>query len=149
MNGDHTVQGFFKPAQAFTDVGAGRTDYTAITGLATRGTILGYGGGKYGPDDGVQRRQMAALIARAMTAGPRHPPNTLTPPACTVAFSWDCEVWPNDFADRNGLDANLWRDVAALRHYRVAFGYTQADCVAKGLAFPCYAPTAAVSYVRP
>jgi hypothetical protein len=76
------------------------------------------------------------------------PPATLAPPACTVAGTWDCEAWGNDFTDQQGLAPALWRNVAALRHYEVAFGYTQADCAARGLLFPCYAPTAPVSYVE-
>ncbi len=92
---------------------------------------------------------MAALIARATSAGPGTPTNgTLTPPACLAGGTWDCEDWGNGFSDRNGLDANLWRNVGALQHYGVAFGYDGAACAARGVASPCYAPNAAVSYIE-
>jgi hypothetical protein len=72
----------------------------------------------------------------------------LVPPACVVAGTWDCEDWGTTFADRNGLDAGLWRNVGALQHHDVARGYSAADCAAKGLPAPCFAPTAPVSYAE-
>ena len=72
----------------------------------------------------------------------------LAPPACLVAGTWDCEEWPNNFTDRNGLDGNLWRDIGALQHYGVALGYTAGDCAAKGEAFPCFGPTDTVTYAE-
>jgi hypothetical protein len=109
--------------------------------LATRGTIQGYANGHYGPDDGVQRAQMAALIARAMPAGPGTPPMIVQPPACVAEGSWDCEDWGNSFTDQGGIVAALWRNAGALQHYQVAFGYSVQDCAARGRAFPCYGPT--------
>jgi hypothetical protein len=53
---------------------------------------------------------------------PGTPPTTLTPPGC-IAGTWDCEDWGNDFIDRGGLIASLWRNVGALQHYGVAGGY--------------------------
>ncbi len=145
----HNVLATFAPTVTFGDVPSNRADAVAITELATRGTIRGYANGNYGPDDGVQRAQMAALIARATGAGPGTPTNgTLTPPACLSAGTWDCEDWGSSFSDRNGLDANLWRNVGALQHYQVAFGYDGAACAARGVASPCYAPTAPVSYIE-
>ncbi len=148
MNNNHAVVASFAPTKSFADVPANRDDATAIRELASRGTIRGYNDTTYGPDDGMQRAQMAALIARATAAGPGTPPTTLTPPACVAAGSWDCEDWGNGFSDRNGLDANLWRNVGALQHYQVAFGYDGAACAARGVASPCYAPTAPVSSVE-
>jgi hypothetical protein len=148
MDADHTVQATFAPTVTFPDVGGGRADYAAIVALATRGTIRGYANGTYGPDDGVQRAQMAALIARAMPAGPGTPPATLTPPACLAGGTWDCEDWGNDFTDRGGLDGNLWRNVGTLQHYQVAFGYDGAACADRGVPSPCYGPTEAVSYAQ-
>ncbi len=149
MNAAHSVQATFAATPAFPDAPGNRADGNAIANLAARGTIRGYANGNYGPDDGVQRAQMAALIARATLAGPGTPTNgTPTPPACLATGTWDCEDWGNAFSDRNGLDANLWRNIGALQHYRVAFGYDGAACAARGVASPCYAPNAAVSYVE-
>ncbi len=149
MDTTHAIQATFKAAQAFTDVPGNRADAQAIVGLATRGTILGYGGGKYGPDDGVQRAQMAALIARAMPTGPGTPTNgTVTPPACVNAGTWDCEDWGNGFTDKGGLVDSLWRNAGALQAHRVAVGYTPADCAAKGKAYPCFGPFDPVTYAE-
>ena len=84
MAADHTVRASFRPHRQLPRSGRRRADYAAIIALASRGTILGYATGTYGPDDGVQRAQMAALIARATPVGPGTPPAALTPPACTV-----------------------------------------------------------------
>ncbi|MFN8517341.1 MAG: S-layer homology domain-containing protein [Chloroflexia bacterium] len=148
MNGNHTVQANFAPTTTFSDVGSDRADYAAIVALASRRTIRGYADGSYGPDDGVQRAQMAALIARATSAGPGTPPTTLTPPNCVVAGSWDCEVWGTGFQDQGGLDPSLWRNVGTLQHYGVAFGYDGTACDDRGVSSPCYGPTEAVSYAQ-
>ncbi len=150
MNVAHTAQATFAATKTFTaDLPASHPNATAITELATRGNILGYSASAYGPADGVQRAQMAALIARATPTGPGTPTNgTLTPPACTVAGSWDCEDWGNGFTDQGGIDAKLWRDAGTLQHYGVAFGYTAQDCAAQGRIFPCYGPTDPVSYAQ-
>ena len=138
----------FAPRPAFTDVPPGQPYGEAVGQLAARGLILGYGGGRFGPGDGVQRAQMAALIARATSAGPGVPPTMLVPPACVVAGSWDCEDWGNTFTDRNGLDGNLWRNVGTLQRYGVTLGYAAGDCAAQGRAYPCYGPTDPVTYAQ-
>jgi hypothetical protein len=149
MDRPHTVAATFAPPVTFADTPANRADYAAIVALATRGTIRGYNTERFGPDDGVQRAQMAALIARAMAHGPGTPPGgVLTPPACLIAGSWDCEDWGNDFTDRNGLDANLWRNAGTLQHYGVARGYAAGDCTAKGREYPCFGPTDPVTYAE-
>jgi hypothetical protein len=122
MDAAHTVQATFAPTRAFPDVPVGRADHAAIVALASRGTIFGYGTGNYGPDDGVQRAQMAALIARATGAGPGTPPATLSPPACLVA--------------------------GTLQRYGVALGYTAQDCAKQGRTFPCYGPSDPVTYAQ-
>jgi hypothetical protein len=136
MDDDHTVEGAYVATKTFADVGPGRVDYAAIVELASRGTILGFNATTYGPDQGVQRAQMAALIARAMPEGPGTPTfGYVAPPACAVAGTWDCEDWGNSFTDQG-------------QHYQVAFGYTAADCQARGRAFPCYGPTDPVSHAQ-
>lgn len=149
MGDDHDVHAIFAPIVTFTDVGDDRPDSATIVALATCGTIRGYTNGDYGPDDPVQRAQMAAQIARAMPAGPGIPTSgTLTPPACTSAGTWDCEDWGNNFTDRGGTVAGLWRDVGTLQYYGVAFGYTARDCASQGEVFPCYGPTDPVSHAQ-
>jgi hypothetical protein len=149
MDGHHAVTASFAPVATFPDVGAERDDHAAIVAHASRGTIRGYANGNFGPDDGVQRAQMAALIARAMPAGPGTPTNgTLAPPACVVAGTWDCEDWGTAFTDRGGIDPNLWRNAGTLRHHGVALGYGGDDCRRRGLAPPCYAPTDPVSHAE-
>jgi hypothetical protein len=136
------------PTPSFPDVPPGHPYYAAITELAARGIIRGYADGRFGPGDGVQRAQMAALVARSAPVGPGTPPTTLEPPACLVAGMWDCEVWGNNFTDSGGIDANLWRNAGTLQHYGVALGYTAADCAARGRAFPCFGPTDPVTYAQ-
>ncbi|MFN8516972.1 MAG: S-layer homology domain-containing protein [Chloroflexia bacterium] len=150
MDQNHTVQATFVTAKTFSaDVPGNHPNAEAIAELATRGNILGYDSTHYGPDDGVQRAQMAVLIARATPNGPGTPTNgTLTPPGCTVAGTWDCEDWGNTFTDRSGVPASLWRAAGTLQHYGVAFGYSAGDCASKGRAFPCYGPTDPVSYAQ-
>jgi hypothetical protein len=148
MDEAHAVEATFAEATTFGDV-TGSDAYTAITELASRGTIFGYTNGNFGPGDPVQRAQMAALIARAMPAGHGTPTHgTLAPPACLVAGSWDCEDWGNSFTDPGGIDANLWRNAGALQHYGVALGYTAQDCAKQGKVFPCYGPTDPVSHAQ-
>ena len=149
MSANHVVQATFAPMKGFPDVPSSRADYSAITELASRGTIRGYTSGNYGPDDKVQRAQMAALISRAMPLGPGMPTGgVLTPPACLEAGSWDCEDWGNDFTDPGGIDPNLWRNAGTLQHYAVTLGYTAADCAVKGKVAPCYGPTDPVTYAQ-
>lgn len=110
---------------AFCDVAFGRSYTEAVAALAARGIVLGTADGCFRPGEATLRAQLAALVARAIP-GDRPPGHTLAPPDCAVAGSWDCEDWGNDFADRGGLVAGLWRDVGTLRHYGVAQGYDAA-----------------------
>lgn len=148
MAADYTVHAVFAPVVGFADVGIGRGDWASIRELASRGTIKGYGNGMYGPDNPVTRAQMAALIARAMPAGPIPSYATITPPACLVAESWDCEQWVNYFLDKDGVDGNLWRDIGALAHYGVAKGYSPETCAALGRPSPCFGTNDPVSYAQ-
>jgi hypothetical protein len=91
---------------------------------------------------------MAALIARAMPLSTTDPALQLSPPACLVVFTWDCETWLNTFSDQGVVDNDLWRNVATLQHYEVAKGYTAATCAASGAASPCYGPTDEVLYAQ-
>ena len=124
LDSDNSLVARFAATPNFADVPNNQSYTTAVNELAARGLIRGYNSTTYGPNDQVQRSQMAALIARAIPTGPDTPPGgLLTPPACLVAGSWDCEDWGNEFSDQNGADPNLWRNVGALQHYGVANGY--------------------------
>jgi hypothetical protein len=103
MGSEHSVVANFARRRHFTDLPPGPPPYEAISQLAARMIILGYSKGDFGPNDTVQRAQMAALIARAM--------------------GWDREDHGNSFTDANGIDPNLWRNVGTLAHYGVARGY--------------------------
>ncbi len=124
MDRDHTVAAVFAPAVAFADVPAGQAYSLAITELAARGYIQGYGDGTYGPNDRTRRAQMAALIARAMGYGD----------APTNPFTDRCAPGGGDC-----VDDELWKRVAELAARNIAKGYTDAGtCGASGV--PCYAP---------
>ncbi|MFN8512674.1 MAG: S-layer homology domain-containing protein [Chloroflexia bacterium] len=108
----------------FCDV-APHAPYTeAVAALAARGIVLGTADGCFRPGETTLRAQLAALVARSIP-GDRPPGHTLAPPDCAVAGSWDCEDWGNDFKDRGGLVAGLWRNVGTLQHYGVAQGWTR------------------------
>ncbi len=98
MNANHSLVATFAPIPAFSDLPSG-----AMTELAARNILRGYGDGHVGPSDLAVRAQMAALICRAM--------------------GWEGENWGNPFTDQGYVDANLWRNVGTTAHYSVAFGY--------------------------
>jgi len=98
MNANHALVATFAPIPAFSDLPRG-----AMTELAARNILRGYGDGSVGPSDPAVRVQMAALICRAM--------------------GWEGENWGNPFTDQGYVDANLWRNVGTIAHYGVAFGY--------------------------
>jgi agarase len=99
----HAIHAAAPPIGVFPDVPGGTPEAAAIAELTARGIIKGYSNGRFGPGDTTLRAQMAALICRAM--------------------GWDSEDWGNDFRDRGGLDATLWRNAGTLARYGVARGY--------------------------
>ncbi len=104
-----TVVATFAPRPAFGDVPTGAPDHEAITQLAARGIIRGFGDGTARPDAVLLRAQMAGLLVR--TAG------------------WDGESRTNPFRDRCDeaggacIDPGLWNEVAILNFHNVARGY--------------------------
>ena len=90
-------------ADSFTDVPPSHPSHQAITWLAQRGIVKGYGDGRFGPEDPIVRAQVAAVIARAV--------------------GWAFQTWDNPFPDRGAVDEELWREVGALTHYGVARGF--------------------------
>ena len=87
----------------FADVSATAPGYEAITQLAGRGIIHGYGDGTFGPNDRVLRAQVAALLVRGVW--------------------WQIDRYTPGFPDRNGVDDDLWRAVGSLAYHKVALGY--------------------------
>jgi streptogramin lyase len=126
---DAKLRPLFLERPSFSDVPAGYRAEETIEQLAARGIIRGYQADVcaergltapcFGPEDRVLRAQMAALIARAMF--------------------WDAENWDDvNFPDQGTVDADLWRNVRTLAHYKVALGYDDGT----------YNPTGDVLYVQ-
>lgn len=88
---------------SFSDVPPSNPGYEAISELAARGVIQGYGDGTFGPADISLRAQMAGLIVRAM--------------------GWSGESATNPFPDRGPVDDELWSAVGILAARGVALGY--------------------------
>lgn len=104
MRGERQVTATFTPQVAFSDLASTGNAATPIAQLAASGIIKGYGDGSYGPDDPVLRAQMAALIVRAL--------------------GWDGATGgPLPFADRGGVDAELWRAIEQLATRGITRGY--------------------------
>lgn len=61
--------GFSPPATpTFRDVPVSSPFYAAVEFLADRGIVTGYGDGRFGPTDPLNRQAMAAILVRAYTA---------------------------------------------------------------------------------
>jgi subtilisin family serine protease len=105
LGGPRTVVATFLTRPGFSDVATTDPAWAAITELAARGVIKGYGDGRFGPDDPVLRAQVAALLVRA--------------------FGWDNAApgAPSPFSDLEGLDPELQRAVAILAARGIAQGY--------------------------
>jgi PKD repeat protein len=88
---------------SFSDLAPTDPDYAAISDLAARGIVLGYGNGRFGAGDISLRAQAAALIIRAM--------------------GWQNEAIGNPFPDRGPVDDELWAAVATLHARGIARGY--------------------------
>jgi hypothetical protein len=60
-------------AQAFVDVQPSRLDYAAITGLAVKGAVQGFGDGTFRPDSPALRAEFVKMVTAAMFLPPRDP----------------------------------------------------------------------------
>ena len=49
---------------SFSDVAAGSWYYDAITWAAEKGIVMGYGGGRFGPNDNITREQLVTIFYR-------------------------------------------------------------------------------------
>ena len=74
MEGEPDVSDLENP---FDDVAEGKYFTEAVIWAAENGVVLGYGGGKYGPDDNVTREQLAAILYRYQQLQKRYRPVTV------------------------------------------------------------------------
>jgi hypothetical protein len=74
MEGEPDVSELDNP---FPDVAAGQYYTEAVTWAAAEEIVLGYPGGRYGPDEDVTREQLAAIIHRYEGALGKTPENTV------------------------------------------------------------------------
>lgn len=102
MERDYVVIARFAPRPGFADLPDGPAA-DAITQLAARGIVRGYGDGRFGPRDLVMRAQTAAFLCRML--------------------GWETEEHDTPFADRESVDADLWRNVGTLAARGIARGY--------------------------
>ncbi len=132
-----TTAGGQSGCAGFSDVSAADPACTAITALTSQGIINGYATvpPRFGPNDGVQRAQIAAFLVRAL--------------------QWQGEATgPKSFTDFGSLVAEL-KTVSLILANKcdvggscVAKGYEPASCVARGKTAPCFGPNDAVSYAQ-
>lgn len=143
MDGPHRLVANFVATPVFSDVPktasvakgdpAYPSSYAAITQLAARGVIRGYGDGTYVPLAKLFRAHQAALIGRLLY------PNEFA----ANPFSDKC--LPND--PRNCIDPELWNFAAVLNAHGIALGYSDAATCSPQPA-PCYDPRAVVTFAQ-
>jgi hypothetical protein len=75
-------------ATVFTDALNDHWAYPFIMQIYDEGVTLGYGDGRYGPDDPVTREQMAVFITRALEEVPTDGYCGTTSPFTDVPYSW-------------------------------------------------------------
>ena len=120
----------------FTDVSNSDVACTAIVTLSNEGIIRGYATNPptFGPDDDVQRAQMAAFIVRA--------------------FDWQNRpTGPKTFTDFGQLNQELRNASLILANACegqncVVRGYEADDCEDKGKDAPCFGPNDDVTYAQ-
>lgn len=143
MDRPHALVANFVRTPVFTDVPrkpslpksdpAYPTTYAAITQLAARGVIRGYGDGTYGPLDRIFRSQQAALIGR-----PLYPNESAVNPFTDKCLASD---------PANCVDPELWNFVAVLNLHGIALGYNDAGTCSPQPT-PCFDPLAEVTFAQ-
>jgi hypothetical protein len=121
----------------FADVTTSDPACIAIATLVANGIVSGYATNppRFGPNDGVQRAQIAAFLVRALawqnqSTGPR----SFTDFGALVAELRTASLILANKCDPSGLCA--------------ARGYEAAGCAARGLTFPCFGPNDGVTYAQ-
>ena len=115
-------------ASPFADVAQTDAACVAIVALADRGIIKGYGNGDFGPDDAVQRAQMAAFVVRA--------------------FQWQgLPTGPRAFTDFGPLVGEL-REASLILANLCADQADDATCVARGYGDGRFGPTDQVTHAQ-
>ena len=121
----------------FSDVNDNNPACAAIAALSGQGIINGYATNPptFGPNDAVQRAQIAAFLVRAL--------------------QWQgAPTTPRSFTDFGALVAELRASSLILANRCdpqgncVAKGYEPASCAARGETAPCFGPNDAVSYAQ-
>jgi uncharacterized repeat protein (TIGR02543 family) len=74
LEGEPSIAGLANP---FTDVPEGQWYTDAVKWGASKNIVLGYGNGKFGPNDPVLKEQLAALIYRLQQSSGKTPPDVL------------------------------------------------------------------------
>jgi hypothetical protein len=137
VDANRTLVATFAPRPTFADMPPTDPDHEAITRLAALGIVNPQGvngSGRFEPERGVARAEVAAFVARL--------------------YGWEREFHANPFPDRcdpqgNCVDPLLWNAVAALADYGVVGGYSDADtCQSAGTTAPCYLPRDPVSRLQ-
>jgi len=80
--GEPSISGFANP---FSDVQNNIWYTDAVKWAANNSIVVGYGNGKFGPDDPVTKEQLAALIYRTQQSSGKTPPSTGTGKSFTDA----------------------------------------------------------------
>lgn len=121
-------------ASGFADVPGTHLACQAIAALSALGVINGYATNPptFGPDDGVQRAQVAAFLVRALQwQGEATGPKSFTDFGQLVAELQAASLILANQCDPSGLCA--------------ARGYEPTGCAARGLAHPCFGPNDGVT----
>lgn len=121
----------------FADVQTDNIACQAITELTSRNIINGYATAPptFGPDDPVQRAQIAAFLMRALAwQGEATTPRSFTDFGTLVESLRTASLILANKCDDSGLC--------------VARGYDAGKCAALGLAAPCFGPNDSVTYAQ-
>jgi hypothetical protein len=121
----------------FADVTTSNPACVAIATLVANGIINGYATNppRFGPNDGVQRAQIAAFLVRGLAwQGEATGPRSFTDFGVLVAELRTASLILANKCDTTGLCT--------------ARGYEAAGCAARGLAFPCFGPNDGVTHAQ-
>ncbi len=125
------------PCAGFADVLDSNVACEAIAALTSRSIINGYATAPptFGPNDPVQRAQVAAFLVRALAwSGEATTPRTFTDFGSLIEALRMASLILANKCDETGLC--------------VARGYEAATCTARNLTAPCFGPNDSVTYAQ-